>query len=108
MHEKERQIEVMESSGSLGRTEIATQPIISSMTANPQKPPDLQSVLLAIGHDLRQPLQVIGNVHYLLRQGPRTASELHLLGYSQSAVDRLREQVNELLAALRLCEDAKD
>jgi two-component system phosphate regulon sensor histidine kinase PhoR len=108
MHEKERQIEVMESSGALGPTEIATQPIIWSMTANPQKPPDFQSVSLAIaGHDLRQPLQVIGNVHYLLRQGPRTASELHLLGYSQSAIDRLRDQLDELLAALRLCEDVK-
>jgi two-component system phosphate regulon sensor histidine kinase PhoR len=108
MHEKERQIEVMESSGSLGPTQIATPPIIWSMTASPQKSPDFQSVLLAIaGHDLRQQLQLIGNVHDLLRRGPRTASELRLLRYSESAVDRLREQLHELLAALRLYEDVK-
>jgi two-component system, OmpR family, phosphate regulon sensor histidine kinase PhoR len=108
MHEKERQMEVIESCTSVRPTEIATQPIIWSMTANPQKRPDFQSVLLAItGHDLRQPLQVIGNVHDLLREGPRTASELGLLRYSQSAVDRLREQLDELLAALRIYEDLK-
>lgn len=110
MHEMEGKIEALESSGLLGTPEITKRPIIWSMTAkaNPQKPPDFQSVLLAIaGHDLRQPLQVIGNVHDLLRQGPRTASELGLLRYSQRAVDRLREQLDELLAALRLYEDVK-
>ena len=62
MREMEGQIEIMESSGALGPPEITTRPIIWSMTAkaNPQKPPDFQSMLLAIaGHDLRQPLQVI-------------------------------------------------
>jgi two-component system phosphate regulon sensor histidine kinase PhoR len=110
MREMEGKIEALESSGVLGTPEITKRPIIWSMTAkaNPQKPPDFQSVLLAIaGHDLRQPLQVIGNVHDLLRQGPRTASELGLLRYSQRAVDRLREQLDELLAALRLYEDVK-
>jgi two-component system phosphate regulon sensor histidine kinase PhoR len=53
MHEMEGKIEAIESSGALGAPEITTRPIIWSITAkaNPQKPPDFQSVLLAIaGH----------------------------------------------------------
>jgi signal transduction histidine kinase len=81
-----------------------------SMTAKakPHKPSEFESVLLAIaGHDLRQPLQVIQNVHDILGRGLRTASELRLLQYGQSAVERLRDQLDELLAALRLCESGK-
>jgi signal transduction histidine kinase len=80
------------------------------MTAKvkPHKSLEFASVLLAIaGHDLRQPLQIIGNVHDILRRGLRTASELRLLRYSQNAVDRFRGQLDELLAALRLYEEAK-
>ena len=110
MHEMKGKIEAIESSGVLGAPEITTRPIIWSMTAkaNPQKPPDFQSVLLAIaGHDLRQPLQVIGNVHDILRNDSRTVSELRLLRYGQCAVDQLTDQLDELLAALRLYEDVK-
>jgi signal transduction histidine kinase len=81
-----------------------------SMTAKakPYEPPEFESVLLAIaGHDLRQPLQVIQNVHDILGRGLRTTSELRLLQYGQSAVERLRDQLDELLAALRLCESGK-
>src|SRR6201987_560522 len=81
-----------------------------SMTAKakPHKPSEFESVLLAIaGHDLRQPLQVIQNVHDILDRGLRTASELRLLRYGQSAVDQLTHQLDELLAALRLCESGE-
>ncbi len=62
-------------------------------------------MLLAIaGHDLRQPLQVIQSTHELLGLGVRTKSELRWLRSGQSAIDRLRNQLDQLLAALRLRE----
>src|SRR5580693_503882 len=89
---------------------MPTRPMTLSMTAKakPHKPSEFESVLLAIaGHDLRQPLQVIQNVHDILGRGLRTASELRLLQYGQSAVERLRDQLDELLGALRLWESGK-
>jgi signal transduction histidine kinase len=76
--------------------------------ANPHKPSEFESVLLAIaGHDLRQPLQVIQHAHEFLGRGVRTTSELRLLRLVQDAIDRLRDQLDELVAALRLREHAK-
>jgi signal transduction histidine kinase len=71
--------------------------------AKPHKPSEFESVLLAIaGHDLRQPLQVLQNAREFLGRGVRTRSELRLLRLVQSAIDRLRDQLDELVAALQL------
>jgi two-component system, OmpR family, phosphate regulon sensor histidine kinase PhoR len=68
-----------------------------------------ESVLLAIaGHDLRQSLQVVQGANDLLGTGLRSASELRYLRSSQKAVDRLNEQLSELLTALRLRLHAND
>ncbi|WGD50320.1 HAMP domain-containing sensor histidine kinase [Bradyrhizobium sp. CB1650] len=86
---------------------ITKRPITWSMTAkaDPQTPLEFESVLLAIaGHDLRQPLQVIQGAHDFLGLGLRTASELRLLRAGQSAIDRLKDQLDQLLAAVRFRE----
>src|ERR1700720_4213305 len=105
MHETEGHIEAIESSGAFGAPRIPTRPITWSMTAKakPHKPSEFESVLLAIaGHDLRQPLQVLQNAREFLGRGVRTRSELRLLRLVQSAIDRLRDQLDELVAALQL------
>ena len=110
MHETHGHVKATEGSAAFGTPRMPTRPMTWSMTAKakPHKPSEFESVLLAIaGHDLRQPLQVIQNVHDILDRGLRTASELRLLQYGQSAVERLRDQLDELLAALRLCESGK-
>ena len=110
MHETQGHIEATESSAARGVPRIPKQPITWSMTAkaNPHKPSEFESVLLAIaGHDLRQPLQVIQNANEFLGRGVRTTSELRLLRSSQSAIDRLRDQLDELVAALQLRGHAK-
>jgi signal transduction histidine kinase len=77
-------------------------------TARPHAGSDFESVLLAIaGHDLRQPLQVVQSAHELLSRGPRTSSELRHLRSGQNAIDRLKEQLAELLTALRIREHTK-
>ncbi|VIO72956.1 Sensor protein SrrB [Bradyrhizobium ivorense] len=66
---------------------------------------EFEATLLAIaGHDLRQPLQIIQGVRERLGDGLRTASEQALLELCQSAIDRLGEQLDQLLIALRLSE----
>lgn len=110
MHETKGHIEATESNGAFGVLRIPRRPITWSMTAkaNPHKPFEFESVLLAIaGHDLRQPLQVIQSAHDLLGRGVRTTSELRLLRSCQSAIDRLRDQLDELVAALQLREHDK-
>jgi signal transduction histidine kinase len=74
-------------------------------TAGPRGVADFEAALLAIaGHDLRQPLQVIQSAHKLLGHGIRTSSELRCLRSSQTAIDRLKEQLEQILTALRLLE----
>jgi His Kinase A (phospho-acceptor) domain len=110
MRETHGHVKATEGSGAFGTPRMPTRPMTWSMTAKakPHKPSEFESALLAIaGHDLRQPLQVIQNVHDILDRGLRTASELRLLRYGQSAVERLRDQLDKLLAALRLCESGK-
>jgi two-component system, OmpR family, phosphate regulon sensor histidine kinase PhoR len=110
MRETEGLVKATESSGTFGTARLAKRSITWSMTAKaaPQRPSDFESVLLAIaGHDLRQPLQVIQGAHELLGLGVRTESELRLLRSGQSAIDRLRDQLDQLLAALRLREHAE-
>jgi two-component system phosphate regulon sensor histidine kinase PhoR len=88
-------------------TTAAAQPVAWSMTATarPHKVSNFEAVLLAIaGHDLRQPLQVIQTSHDLLGLGFRTGSELRSLRSGQNAINRLREQLEQLLTALRVRE----
>jgi two-component system, OmpR family, phosphate regulon sensor histidine kinase PhoR len=64
---------------------------------------DFETVLLAIaGHDMRQPLQIIQSTHELLGIGLRTSSELKYLRLGQDAIDRLKEQLAQLVTALRI------
>jgi two-component system phosphate regulon sensor histidine kinase PhoR len=97
--------------GGPGTAPMAKQPISWSMTVNtgPERPSEFESTLLAIaGHDLRQPLQVIQGTHELLGLGARTESELRLLRRGQSAIDQLKNQLDQLLAALRLHEHPEE
>jgi two-component system, OmpR family, phosphate regulon sensor histidine kinase PhoR len=110
MRETEGLAKETEARGKFGAARIAKRPITWSMTAEaaPQKPSEFESVLLAIaGHDLRQPLQVIQSAHDFLGLGVRTETELRLLRSGQSAIDRLRDQLDQLLAAMRLREHAE-
>ena len=110
MRETEGHIEATESGAAFGTSSKPTRPITWCMTAKakPHRPFEFESVLLAIaGHDLRQPLQVIEGAHEFLGRGVRTASELRLLQFAQRATDRLRDQLDELVAALQLREHAK-
>jgi two-component system, OmpR family, phosphate regulon sensor histidine kinase PhoR len=59
-----------------------------------------EAMLLAIAaHDLRLPLQVLRSVHERLGVGVRTHSELGLLRRGENAVDRLGEQLKQLVSA---------
>jgi two-component system, OmpR family, phosphate regulon sensor histidine kinase PhoR len=110
MHETKGHIEVTESSGAFGAPRIPTRPITWSMKAKakPYKSSEFESVLVAIaGHDLRQPLQVIQSAHEIRCRGVRMTSELRQLRTGQSAIDRLRDQLDELVVALQLREHAK-
>jgi signal transduction histidine kinase len=76
--------------------------------ARPQKVTNFEAVLLAIaGHDLRQPLQVIQSTHERLGYGVRTRSELRCLRSGQIAIDRLKEQLQQLLTAMRVQESTR-
>jgi two-component system, OmpR family, phosphate regulon sensor histidine kinase PhoR len=66
-----------------------------------------EAMLLAIAaHDLRLPLQVLRSVHERLGVGVRTNSELGLLQRAENAVDRLGEQLKQLVSALLLYEQS--
>lgn len=110
MHETEGHTEEMQSSKACRLPRTPKQRCTSSATAkaNPQKASDFESVLLAIAaHDLRQPLQAIRYAHEFLGRSVRTKSELGLLRLIQRAVDRLSNQLDELVAAIQLSEHAK-
>jgi two-component system phosphate regulon sensor histidine kinase PhoR len=86
---------------------IAPRPSTGSMMAiaKPHLVSNFESVLLAIAaHDLRQPLQVIQSAHELLGLGHRTSFERRLLQSGQNAIDRLKDQLQQLQTALRLAE----
>jgi two-component system, OmpR family, phosphate regulon sensor histidine kinase PhoR len=89
---------------------IDATPLTWSMTAaaRPQKVSNFEAVLLAIaGHDLRQPLQVIKSAHERLGYGVRTNSELRCLRSGQVAIDRLKEQLEQILTAMRVQESTE-
>lgn len=84
--------------------QISTRSITWSVITKvkPRKPSEFQSVLLAIaGHDPRQPLQVIQGAHEFLGRGIRTTPERRQLRPGQSVIDRLRDQLNELVAVIQ-------
>lgn len=88
----------------------ATRPVSWNMTASarPHRVSNFEAVLLAIaGHDLRQPLQVIQSAHELLGLGIRTSSELRCLRSGQNAIDRLKDQLEQILTALRVRKSTK-
>ena len=110
MHETHGHVKATEGSAAFGTPRMPTRPMTWSMTAKakPHKPSEFESVLLAIaGHDLRQPLQVLQSAREFLGRGIRTRSELRLLRLVQSAIDRLRDQLDELVAAHRFRGGAK-
>jgi signal transduction histidine kinase len=110
MRQTEAHIEATERNGAFGVQLIPKRPITWSITAkaNPHRPSEFQSMLLAkAGHDLRQPLQIIQSAHELLGFGVRTTAELRLLRFVQSAIDRMRDQLDELVSGLQLREHAK-
>jgi two-component system phosphate regulon sensor histidine kinase PhoR len=110
MRETRNHIEAGERKEHFGTTGKARRPVIWRMTATaePHSVSDFEAVLLAIaGHDLRQPLQIIQNAHELLGHGIRTSSELRFLRSGQNAIDRLKDQLEQLLTALRVRENAK-
>ena len=84
--------------------------VTSSLTGatRPQKVTNFEAVLLAIaGHDLLQPLQVIQSAYERLGHGVRTRSELRCLRFGQIAIDRLKEQLQQLLTAMRVQESTR-
>ncbi len=69
----------------------------------PQRSSDFAAILLATAvHDLRQPLQVMQYAHDSLGRGIRTETELKLLELGQTAIDRINQQLKDLLGALLL------
>jgi two-component system phosphate regulon sensor histidine kinase PhoR len=110
MRETDRYIAATEHGGAPAAPRLPARPFIWRMTTKrkPHNPSEFESVLLAIaGHDLRQALQAIQSAHECLGRGNRTTSELCQLRHGQSAIDRLRDQLDELVAALQLREHAK-
>lgn len=77
-------------------------------TPDPQCADDFQAALLGMaGHDLRQPLQIIQGAYKLLRTRACSKSEQAWLDRGERAIGTLTEQLDRLLAALRLYEDSK-
>jgi two-component system, OmpR family, phosphate regulon sensor histidine kinase PhoR len=77
-------------------------------TTDVKRTGDFQAALLGMaGHDLRQPLQVIQGTYELLRTRACSESEQAWLDRGERAIDRLTEQLDRLLGALRLCEYTK-
>jgi two-component system phosphate regulon sensor histidine kinase PhoR len=110
MHKAKGYIEEMQSGDTCRVPGAPKQLTTWGMTAkaNPQNASDFESVLLAIaGHDLRQPIQAIQSAHEFLGRSVRSESELRLLRFIQCAVDRLSDQLDELVAALQLRKHAK-
>lgn len=107
MRETRSQVEAAE--GGQG-FRIGAPSVTWSMTtaAKPQRVSKFESVLLAIaGHDLRQPLQIVQSAHELLGYGIRTSSERRWLRSSQTAIDQLKEQLEQIMTALRVQESTR-
>lgn len=111
MRESSNSIETAERTGKLKKIGVVPQPVTWSMpaTADPHQAHNFEALLLAIaGHDLRQPLQILQSANELLALGHRTSSELRLLRSGQNAIDRLKEQLAQLVTVLPFRERAKE
>jgi two-component system, OmpR family, phosphate regulon sensor histidine kinase PhoR len=72
---------------------------------NLQRTSDFQAALLGMaGHDLRQPLQVIQSAYEWLGSKVIAASERTRLERGERAIEKLTEQLDTLISALRLNE----
>lgn len=73
-----------------------------------QRTSDFQAALLGMaGHDLRQPLQVIQGAYEWLSRKIDSAPERARLERGERAIQRLTEQLDRLVGALRIYEHAK-
>jgi two-component system phosphate regulon sensor histidine kinase PhoR len=73
-----------------------------------QRTSDFQAALLGmVGHDLRQPLQVIQSAYECLGSHVGTTSDKVRLQRGERAITRLTEQLDRLVGALRLYESTK-
>lgn len=73
-----------------------------------QRANDFQVALIGmVGHDLRQPLQIIQGTYELLRRRAGSKSEQAWLECGERAIGRLAEQLDRLLGAIRLYECTK-
>jgi len=98
----------MRSASTLGETTAGSRTFDFQRRMTGQDGCEFEAILLAMaGHDLRQPLQILQNVHDRFGDEARPRSELRLLRVGQSAIDRLTEQLDQLLGALRLHEHAR-
>ena len=83
----------------VGRSPDAS--IVHCWKMDPSQEGNLQTALLGmVGHDLRQPLQIVQSTYNLLRSKTRTASEQAWLDRGQRAIDTLTQHLNRLLATL--------
>src|SRR5665213_2255709 len=77
-------------------------------TIDPQRDNDLQAALLGmVGHDLRQPLQVIQSTYEMLRTRVCGSSERAWLDRGERAIGGLTEQLDRLLDTLHFYDYTK-
>jgi two-component system, OmpR family, phosphate regulon sensor histidine kinase PhoR len=95
--------------GIFGSAETGEETVTCTITAEStlQKPSEFETLLLAMaGHDLRQPLHVIQGALDALAKSGRTEADVRMLQFGQNAVDQLRDQIDQLLAAMRFRDEA--
>jgi signal transduction histidine kinase len=110
MHDAIHQREDVTHGGSPGDGTANRRPATWSLTGTEeaQQRANFEAALLSIAaHDLRQPLQLIQYAHERLGFGARTETELRLLELGQYGIDRMTEQLDQLLGALVLHEQGK-
>src|ERR1700760_1293383 len=108
MHDTQRHTAAALREEKLRHADIRLPPKPSTMPPAVTKrhlPSNFEAALLSIAaHDLRQPLQALQSTHDLLKLTARTPPEQELLQTGQNAIDRLKEQIQQLQTALRIRE----
>jgi two-component system phosphate regulon sensor histidine kinase PhoR len=80
---------------------------ISAIDREPGSMADFQAALIGLmGHDLRQPLQVIRGTYELLRHRVDDTRQQAWLARGEKALDRITEQLNCVVQAFHLAEQA--
>jgi signal transduction histidine kinase len=88
--------------------ELRTAPRGYARAIDPQRESDLQAALVGmVGHDLRQPLQVIQSSYDILRNSVRSTSEQAWLDRGERAIRRLTGQLDRMLETMRFFENSK-